>query len=337
MTTTITSSIGTSGRDYSTVSAWIAACPADLVAVDQIWRGECYNDSEFGDVVSMSGITSNASCYPVLTCAAGHSFTENAGKLTNALRYNVANGVGFRVVENYKNMLMLSTPYMRVIGIQFYYDSAYASNYFSPGGMLGSNQIVSNCLFQTRRDGGPSFKAGGNGGSAVNCVAIHLGGGSRGMQASGTCQITNLTIIRPSNLSTAGTGLQYEYASSPICQNIAILGPFSTCFGSITYNAASSNNASSDTTAPGSGSLTGLSASTELTGPTSTALDVRPATGSLLAAQGVRAQSATNDLDIMGQSRSTTAPSIGAWEIVAAVASYHPKSNIPAIGPILAQ
>src|SRR5947209_3758092 len=100
MPTVVTKSIGSAGgRDYSTIALFIAALPANLVTADQQWIGECYNDSEFaiGSALAFSGITTDATRNIILRCASGQSFNDNAGKATNALRYNQTNGVGIRV------------------------------------------------------------------------------------------------------------------------------------------------------------------------------------------------------------------------------------------------
>jgi len=59
-------------RSYSTLTTWDAACPADLVTDDSIWKGVGYNDSTFTVAVTISGITTDATRYVWLTVADGH-------------------------------------------------------------------------------------------------------------------------------------------------------------------------------------------------------------------------------------------------------------------------
>jgi len=212
-------------------------------------------------------------------------------------------------------------------------------NYFKPGGMFGSNQRFSECLFQSRRDGGQGYFMGNASSSAVNCVSILLGGGSRAISATGNCALINMTLIRPADLPAAGFGVHYDYPNSPLMQNVVVLGPFGECFKAITYSAQSSNNVSSDASAPGVNSLLNVPVVTELTNAASLTLDVRPAATSVLAGAGVRVQAYTNDLDIMAQPRSLTAPTPGAWEIAGSVSGSSPllRNMQPVIGPILAQ
>jgi hypothetical protein len=102
MPTTVVSTIG-SGRDYSTIQAWEDACPANLVSADQIWKGLLYDEGggtngewTISTNVIFSGVTTDATRYVWLDAAAGRSFVDNANRLTNALRYNNANGVAIR-------------------------------------------------------------------------------------------------------------------------------------------------------------------------------------------------------------------------------------------------
>jgi hypothetical protein len=72
--TTLTSSIGTASRDYSTIAGWEAATDYNLVTADVIEVGECYNDSTFelSAAISIMGSTNDADHYRHLTAAAGH-------------------------------------------------------------------------------------------------------------------------------------------------------------------------------------------------------------------------------------------------------------------------
>src|SRR5437660_1117226 len=94
---TVVRAIGSGGgRDYSTLAAWAASLPANLVSDGNSYRGECYNDAEFtgsSTLLTLSGHTTDASHTITLTTGAGQSFRDNAGVQSNALAYNQANGV----------------------------------------------------------------------------------------------------------------------------------------------------------------------------------------------------------------------------------------------------
>src|SRR5215472_13375284 len=88
------------GRDYSTIAAWFAALPANLVTDGNNQEGDCYNDSEFfsnsDHIAFFTGHTTDSSHIITLTTGAGQSFRDNASVQTNALRYNQSNGVALR-------------------------------------------------------------------------------------------------------------------------------------------------------------------------------------------------------------------------------------------------
>jgi hypothetical protein len=103
MPTTTTSSIGTGG-DYTTIAAWEAACPANLVTADQIWRGECKNQTFSnggGTVVAFGGVTTDATRYIELTTEAGASFVDDPDFATNPLRYDATKGAALTCDSNY--------------------------------------------------------------------------------------------------------------------------------------------------------------------------------------------------------------------------------------------
>ena len=130
--------------------------------------------------------------------------------------------------------------------------------------------------------------------------------------------MTNLTVVRPSDLTAGGTGIDVTGTSDPIVTNSAVFG-FSTMFGG-TYDAGSGNNASSVAggSIPGSSNQASLTYASQFTTVTHAARDWRPASGGALPANGSRQQTFTSDLDVIGAARSTSTPTIGAREVAAA-------------------
>src|SRR6185437_11286131 len=79
-------------------------CPANLVTADEIWEGQCLNQGEFtsaSTLLTLSGITTDATRFVRLTTAAGASFRDNAGVRTNPLNYDATKGVGIRCTGAY--------------------------------------------------------------------------------------------------------------------------------------------------------------------------------------------------------------------------------------------
>lgn len=114
MATIVTKTIGTTGRDYSTIAAWMAACPANLVTADQVWKGVAYNDSTFNEQVDITGITTDATRYVWLTVADGqdHQGTLTGGVVINRggadgtvvnINCNYTVFEGFRITNSFFN------------------------------------------------------------------------------------------------------------------------------------------------------------------------------------------------------------------------------------------
>jgi hypothetical protein len=327
MATTVTSSIGTSGRDYSTLAAWLAACPADLVAADQIWRGECYNDAEFvssSQLLNVSGITSDATRYPILTVATGQGFKANGGAATLPLRYDQSKGVGIRFNGGYAKIIE-GGGILIVDGLQIKYDSSSSSNYSIP---ITGLRAMRNCIFETIQTANIVVNYVQE---IANSVLVYNGAtfsGTAVRPSSGTDRIINCTIVRPSDLTAGGTGIAGGSDGYPQVTNCAVFG-FTTPFdGTIaSYAAGSGNNASDVATTAMAGGSGGsnqgsLTYASQFESTTNASRDWRAAVVGVLETTGVRAQTYTADLDIIGASRSTTTPSIGAREYVTASTNY---------------
>lgn len=122
MPTVVTKTIGTAGgRDYSSISTWMAACPADLVTADRVYRGEVYNDSEFVITAQLSigsGVTTDATRYIELTAAAGQSFVDHPDVRQNALRIDPSKGVTVTCNTGYTVIFVALAKYTRISRLQ---------------------------------------------------------------------------------------------------------------------------------------------------------------------------------------------------------------------------
>src|ERR1017187_9110968 len=90
--TPCTATVGTASRNFTTPTACIANIPANLVADGNSYVCALYNDAEFTAGFTINGFTTNSTHTITVTAASGHSFQDNAGVRTNALRYNQVNG-----------------------------------------------------------------------------------------------------------------------------------------------------------------------------------------------------------------------------------------------------
>lgn len=125
MPTIVSNTIGTGGT-YTTVAAWFAACPADLVAADQIWQGRVLNQelTTAGTMVTMSGKTTSSACYVELTADTGASFLDHADKATNPLRYDATKGAALRVTGDAAFGVFVSGMHVRISKLQFHNSSS---------------------------------------------------------------------------------------------------------------------------------------------------------------------------------------------------------------------
>lgn len=328
MTTTVVHSIGTSGRDYSTIAAWVAALPSNLVTADQLWQGELYNDSEFtqsgsSTLCSISvSIVTDATRYIILKAAAGQGYRDNAGP-TGPLKYDQTKGVGLRLTSGYGSIIAGSGGSVDLVvdGLQISYDSTSSSNYSPP---VEGLKAIHNCLFETRQTANnviDKIK------ELVNNVVV-----MRGTSFSGTAlrptadnpgvdHFINNTVVRPSDLTAGGTGISGGGDGYPVVSNNVVMG-FTTPFGGTiaSYGSGSGNNASDVASGniPGTSNQASLTQSAQFTSSADATRDWRPNSGGALVNNGSRQNTYTADLDIMNGARSVTTPTIGAREYIAA-------------------
>jgi hypothetical protein len=127
------STIGTGGT-YTTLQAWEDACPADITAsgTNENWEGELKNQTftaTSGTLLTIGGITTDATHRLILRCEAGASFKDNASAATNPLTYNPSNGAALEVSGGYTILLSKSSQHMEITGVQMLH-----TNYLSTSG-----------------------------------------------------------------------------------------------------------------------------------------------------------------------------------------------------------
>ena len=74
-------SIGTTGRDYSTITAWESARQGVIANRKRSEAGECFADSDFNETINIDGWTGDVSHHIILTVAPGerHNGTSTGG------------------------------------------------------------------------------------------------------------------------------------------------------------------------------------------------------------------------------------------------------------------
>jgi hypothetical protein len=311
MPTDVISSIGSAGgRDYATLALWEAACPANLVTDDKRWIGECYNDSEFtgtGTILSISGITVDATRYIILRCATGQSFVDNASIRSTALNYSASNGVGIRNTDNTSsNTVFCNVSYTRFIGLQIYHDGTTTgkSLEFQDNNSSG---VVDKCIVRTVRNLTGALNA-----TVTN--SLFITGDTDGnaiLAAVRSAKIYGCTLV--SNRGTAAnSGIFRGYSATAVTvQNTAVFNV--TDFGNNTSGWTCSYNATSAASAPGTNNQTSLTYADQFE---NSASDYRAKSTGSLDLNGTP-DSTNLSTDISGTTRHASTPTIGAWEVVA--------------------
>ena len=323
MPTTITKSIGTTGRDYSTLQAWEDAMTANLVTADEAWVGECHNDSEFtgaGNLLTIDGHTTDSTRTITLKCASGKSFRDNGSVQTNALRYNASNGVGIRMTGDYAITVIVNDDDVTLQGLQIKTDHATGTAALKVQDTR-VRIVVDFCILHA----GSSYIAQLSGTKARNCLFMDAATGNTSgvrIEGTGTTEIHNCTLARTSG--TAGTSLgvdSRQYNSNALVRNTAVFG-FGTASGGLgTFDTTNSKNNASDLASglPGStGNVYSLTFSSQFENVSTATADLRAKSGGGILDVGFT-DTTNGPNDIAGTARpSGSAYDIGCWELVAA-------------------
>ena len=320
---TVVKTIGSGGgRDYSTLSGWAAALPANLVTDGNSYVGECYNDSEFTNsfnVLLLSGHTTDASHYITLTTGAGQSFRDNAGVQSNALRYNAANGVGIRTTAGVY-AVGVEDQYTVLSNLQIQNDSA---SYLGNGlyiAFAGSAYItVDNCIVSSKSTVRPALNTGTTN-RHRNSLIVQSGGvppiweGKANINSGGTYYFC--TIVAPSDASTPAAGIVTDYGS-PSFENCAFFGCTAVYEHDLGGGAPSFTTCMTDVASPPSGVTGGKPYASQFQNTTIASGDWREKAAADL--RGAATAEATHGAtDIAGTSRPQGANwDIGCWELPA--------------------
>jgi hypothetical protein len=314
--TTITNSIGATGRDYATIALWEAAMTANMVAADEAWVGECYNDGEFsvaGTVVTIDGHTTDATRTITLKCATGQSFRDNGSVQSNALRYNQSNGVGIKCTSSYGQAITVSDANVYLHGLQV---SCTAANSNAIG--TGSEHAtIDYCLLTSNPNSGGGIVKGA--GSILRNSVLYKIGSATGHAIDYSIPTGDLTVnctfVEPSDLSGATAAVKTT-TTKIILKNCAIFGFALSETGTGGIHASSSYNSTDLASLPGSNNLTSQTFADQFEATPVATLDLRVKAGAGLIDAGVTdaTHAAT---DIAGTARPEGgAYDIGAWEYV---------------------
>lgn len=320
---TVTKTIGTTGRDYSTLQAWEDALPANLVTDGNYQVGQCFNDSEFsgtGVQLTISGQTTDATHTITLTTGTGQSFRDHASVQTNALRYNQSNGVGIRRTDNYNEAVSVATNYVTLSGLQISGDANTRA--VSTTDNVTTNTIIEFCILESIRVGtdgnGATLKLNDSTSVIRNClVTSRTDSSGSGINLNYGASAYNVTVAKPSDKTAAVQAFLRSYGT-PLVKNCSGFGFTDFTNADAQFSGSSANNCTSDATAPGTSNQVSKTYANQFVTTTDSARDFRLKTGADCADNGVT-DTTHGPIDIAKTSRpSGSAYDIGCWELVVA-------------------
>ena len=272
---TITKTIGTAGRDYSTITAWEADLDdGSIYSSGDDAVGECYNDSVFDEAVTINGGGTVGLSSVTLTVAEGEQHDGTAGTGARLIRSGGGSIISLPAgIASILSWLDVSSSFL---------GDSFRTAVAAVGGSSASPmRTVANCIIHNIQNSRGSAIGVGLDASGSNLTARNSICYSVETQAAGAANAIGVDIIAggtaPSIASANntvhgitnqnGTGGAYAYrvgtgnATSRLQNNIgtAVSGSSTgvkSCF--LATTTIRTNNASSDTTASGDGSLTSI-------------------------------------------------------------------------------
>lgn len=315
---TVTSTIGTASRNYSTLSGWAASLPATLA---DSYVGECYNDSQFsGDspLLTLSGHTTTTTFTITLTTGPGQSFIDNANAATNPLRYNASNGVSINASASvgYAYAITGTDSNVNITKLQFMINSVHGG-----GISLGAGIATEQCIFETyTQDQNYTCIQGGSSSYylVTNCLFITraVTGNCIFFECSSNGSLANCTFVCPSDEDTVmNTGAAWINYSPGDLTNCAFFGlkSFSGTGSGYTFTNCMSDYS---TAVPG---VTIVSYANQFVNSLEASSDFRLKSGAdCIDAGSTDTGDIPNSIDIIGTTRPQgTAWDVGCWEYVA--------------------
>lgn len=247
MPTTVTTTVKASGGDYTSLAAWEAAQQADLTALDQIREAACYNFADSAGPVEIAGWTTDATRYARIYAVDNHGGLYGGAGGTSSYRllgggaldsllvnqsYTHVEGVSVAMTHDDNNLSGVrvdpaAVAYVERCIVKYTPVAPTYGNYnlgIAGGSDRTASLYISNCLILWRL-----------GATRTDTAAVWSS-----KHVSGNTFISNCTIIGDG----FNTGIRDGYSDTIAKNCLAYQAAFLNAF-----NAASTNCASSDTSA----------------------------------------------------------------------------------------
>jgi len=288
---------------------------ADPLNTGVIWRGECQNQefSGAGTQLTVSGSTSASTAYKECTTVAGASFRDHANKLTNALRYDSANGCGIRVTGSDSEVVSMNESNARLSSIQCQAPTINSKAL----NISGADPLVEFCLCEGTDIAQGAVLAQGSG-ILRNTVIIQRGSAAASILRGGIGVgfVYNCTLVASDDLATAPTAvLECSAGGTITVQNCGLFAGDST--KAVTAGSATFNFTTCYSDISGTSGVTQTTYGNEFQNVNDATRDFRLKTGAAQIDTGTT--DATNaPVDIVGTTRPKQAAyDVGAWEFQA--------------------
>lgn len=275
------------GGYYTSLSLWEAGEQANLTTLDEIRTAVCYNDwpSGLDDNVTVAGWTTDATRYAKITVADGH-------------RHDGTPGTGFWITRTGTQQVVRSGQAGTVVEWVDAFTNATSFTdarafYFTNTG------VIRNCIARSAHTANALNHCLDTVSNAVRVECCLVVGGYNGIRTVGPL------------LNSVATGAVVGVTRSQglVVKNTVAYGN-TTNWGSGTYDAASSNNATGSATDDTPNANAGITGVTAADFANAAANDFHLSSGSVLHGAGVNLYSDfTTDID------GDTWPSSGAWDI----------------------
>ena len=267
---TVTKSIGTSSRDYSTITAWESdLSDGSIYSSGDDAVGECYKDSTFSENVTLRGnLTSLDSATLTVADQQFHSGTGGTGATLSGY---------IRVTESTSGSLIWNIKWLEVTGNADYAGCkihAKESLDSTKGPLYIENLLIYNADIEEAGTDGAAVCIGEMNGHIANCFIYdishtntsgdNINGISkslRGVYYAYNCSIEGIKKPAGTTAGTKAMGLHdAKYASTSYltaknCMVLTLTAPTTACFSGLKSN--SDYNLASDSTAGGSNSVNG--------------------------------------------------------------------------------